>query len=126
MTKICTKCKTEKPIEDFYKDKASRNGRRPDCKKCKNSAMRKILTPDYQFSQRMKSVYGLTRNQYDEMVLKQNRSCAICKRSEVRLVVDHCHNTDVVRGLLCYRCNTLVGYLETDPAIVASAKDYLA
>lgn len=59
--------------------------------------------------------YGLTIKDYDQMLSRQNGACAICKKpqEETRLYVDHCHRTRRVRALLCPKCNTTVGQLET-------------
>lgn len=62
---------------------------------------------------RLKSKYGLTPEQYDEMLTAQENVCAICKNPESqvlngsisRLSVDHDHDTGKVRGLLCIKCN---------------------
>lgn len=60
---------------------------------------------------------------------KQQGRCAICDREEVDLksplVVDHDHQTDVIRGLLCVRCNLLVGFVEHDKGEIARANAYL-
>ena len=62
----------------------------------------------------------MTLEEYDEMSEKQRGKCAICGLPETkknqhgvcRLAVDHDHETGEVRGLLCCRCNTFIGYLE--------------
>lgn len=73
--------------------------------------------------------YGLTQAQYDAMVAKQGGLCAICHgpptRGNVNLVVDHCHLTGKVRGLLCGTCNGAIGMLDDDPEIVRRAHLYL-
>ena len=57
--------------------------------------------------------YGVTPEQYEQMMLDQNGVCAICNQSCIRaLAVDHDHETGVVRGLLCWKCNTGLGRLE--------------
>jgi hypothetical protein len=58
--------------------------------------------------------YGLTVEQYNDMSIKRNHVCAICKKSEAskRLAVDHCHNTGKIRALLCGSCNKLLGVFE--------------
>lgn len=60
--------------------------------------------------------YGISVSDYEEMLAGQGGACAICKKvpeSETRLVVDHDHETTVVRGLLCSSCNLLVGHYES-------------
>jgi hypothetical protein len=59
--------------------------------------------------------YGLTPEDYDAMVLAQDGKCPICER-RVRLVVDHDHDTGMVRGLLCYTCNTALDTIDLDRA----------
>lgn len=58
--------------------------------------------------------YGLSVEQYDRLVLKQDGKCARCLCStERRLDVDHCHKTGKIRGLLCSACNLYIGRLES-------------
>lgn len=84
--------------------------------------------------------YGLTPKDYDEFLARQGGRCAICGTDDppVRgkgngasqqlkklFVVDHCHITGRVRGLLCRKCNTGIGGLDDDPRLVRSALKYL-
>lgn len=62
----------------------------------------------------------------------QNGQCAICKDSGdgghgiiLKLYVDHSHLTGVVRGLLCYACNSAIGFLKEDPLVLENAQEYL-
>lgn len=52
--------------------------------------------------------YDITLDQYHAMAERQDFSCAIC-RSEEKLVIDHCHSSGKVRGLLCSSCNKMLG-----------------
>ena len=78
----------------------------------------------------LKRTYGITLYQARQMFEKQNGKCLICtsdisfdnvntkageKRDGNGMVVDHCHKTGVVRGLLCFHCNTALGHLFDDP-----------
>lgn len=68
---------------------------------------------------RLKTRYGLTPEQYQDLFAKQNGCCKLCKRhqSELnsKLVIDHCHKTLEIRSLLCTHCNLwLVGKLRKD------------
>lgn len=69
--------------------------------------------------------YGLTLERWDEIYAAQKGCCRICEqpcRTGKRLAVDHDHETGAIRGLLCYRCNIHLGWLEPNyPAIM----DYL-
>lgn len=77
----------------------------------------------------LKALYGLTLDQYHEMLEAQGGVCAICRTipSEKRktLVVDHDHVTGSVRKLLCTRCNSAIGFLWDSPDVVQRALDYL-
>jgi hypothetical protein len=101
----CTFCDREYPPEGFYKDPRSGNPR-PKCKRC--HLLRK---------------YNMTVNDYDEMLIQQQGKCLICG-SEEPLVVDHCHDTNVVRGLLCDRCNRFISLVEKS-GMLEVVTDYL-
>jgi hypothetical protein len=86
--------------------------------------------PDYRFYESIKSNYGLTRAQYDSLLILQNGVCAICRRGpegsgKKRLTVDHDHRTGEVRGLLCNHCNVALGNLRDDPLVTRAAAAYL-
>jgi Recombination endonuclease VII len=71
-------------------------------------------------------IYGISPEEFDAMLATQNGVCAICKRkSEKKLCVDHCHVTGVVRGLLCNKCNTGLGFYGDNPALLRTAAAYL-
>ena len=59
-----------------------------------------------------KRKYGITLEQYEILCEQQDRKCLLCKVSNVKLHVDHCHTTGKVRGLLCKNCNVTIGYYE--------------
>lgn len=105
-------------------------------------ARKKLVSPTLeQLSTRDKyyrKKYGITLEQYNNMLSYQKGNCAICEEVPkenkngvvVRLSVDHNHKTGKVRGLLCYKCNKLLlGRIERmykQPVIVAQGLyDYL-
>lgn len=76
--------------------------------------------------------YGITIEQFDEMVRSQGNRCAICsdefkpKRKNMTIHVDHCHETMKVRGLLCSRCNVGIGLLNDSIERLKIAIEYLS
>lgn len=88
---------------------------------------RDSLTPS---EKKLKHRYGITLDDYYEMLDLQGNSCAICyeKAPQGRgngFVVDHCHVSGKVRGILCHKCNTAIGLLQEHPEVFESAVDYL-
>ena len=70
--------------------------------------------------------YGLTLDQYMELVEKQANRCAICgKKDQHALCVDHDHKTNQIRGLLCRQCNRALGSFLEDPVLLIKAAQYL-
>lgn len=65
----------------------------------------------YDRNKRLMSLYGITLEQYEQMLTAQNGVCAICGRIPTgrSLHVDHNHKTGEVRGLLCHSCNFAIG-----------------
>lgn len=73
----------------------------------------------------LKHRYGITLVDYNEMLLKQNCRCKICDTESSGLVVDHCHSSGDVRGLLCKNCNVGLGYFKDNPERIEKAAQYL-
>lgn len=73
--------------------------------------------------------YGLTISQFNEILLKQGGVCAICgsdtPNHKKGWAVDHCHNTNKVRGILCYGCNVGLGHFKDDIEKLLNAVSYL-
>lgn len=65
-----------------------------------------------QREQKLKLKYGLTAAKFEEMLRQQGGKCPLCQRSDLALVVDHCHDSGRVRGLLCAPCNSSLGWVE--------------
>ena len=71
----------------------------------------------------------MTVEEYEAVFISQKMRCKICQthQSELTrsLAVDHCHKTKVIRGLLCDRCNPLLGYAKDDIKRLEQAIEYL-
>lgn len=77
----------------------------------------------------MKNKYGITEEQYSELLNKQGHVCAICgcnKPESREWAIDHCHITNKVRGILCHQCNTAIGLMQDNVEILSAAIDYLS
>lgn len=146
-TKLCPKCKQEKFASAFGKDKSKKLGLSSYCLDCaasnrkanyaKNHENEKQKLKDYYKVEKdrfrgysLKALYGLSVDQYQEMLTQQDNSCKICKTHESnlkrRLFVDHCHETGKVRGLLCQYCNTMIGNAKDNVLVLQSAISYLS
>ena len=78
----------------------------------------------------LKRKYDLPIEVYEHAIIRQLNLCAICGEPETRkgyttLVVDHDHATGIVRGFLCHSCNTTLGHMRDNPALLRAAADYL-
>lgn len=81
----------------------------------------------------LKRTYGITYDDYQRMLEDQGYVCAICGEEgfvmksthKLKLVVDHCHTTGRVRGLLCHNCNRALGLLKDAPERLLKAVEYL-
>ena len=97
------------------------------CVVCKREADRSSnMTAGKKY--RIKKQYGLTQEQVQHMLTAQNNQCAICStdfNSSHDVMIDHCHSTNNVRGLLCITCNWLLGHSRDNPALLVKAANYL-
>lgn len=85
---------------------------------------------DKAWASKIRRDYGLTIADYEAISAKQGHVCGICGGTEIhrkdgRLSVDHCHETNRVRGLLCHRCNVAIGLFEHAPSRLEKAIAYL-
>lgn len=78
---------------------------------------------------RLKTEYGITKADFDRMLLEQSNKCKICVSTDWGPRgpnVDHDHATGVVRGLLCIRCNVGLGVFLDSPKLLEAARAYLS
>ena len=77
----------------------------------------------------LKHRYGLSLEDYANLLKIQNNKCAICGMTTLEYAknfhVDHCHKTTKIRGLLCYKCNMVLGYFKDNVDLFLKAIDYL-
>lgn len=126
--KRCGTCKIEKSLEEFHKGRNNKDGLQYVCKECtrifnRNSHLKRAAKSPHE---RRQLVYGLSPEQYFQLITLQKGRCVICA-SELgpRPQVDHNHATGKVRGLLCRSCNWGLGHFKDSSEIIRAAADYL-
>jgi hypothetical protein len=110
------------------------------CVACRKQAVERHFTPAkrkeykdryrgrYQQKTRTQKILNMSHDTFALLMARQDGKCAICKQPPKpgkRLFIDHCHSTGHFRGLLCGNCNTGIGMLRDDPALIRAAVDYL-
>lgn len=77
----------------------------------------------------LRTKYGLSFSEYLNVLERQDYVCAICKitplDSKLSFTVDHCHKTGLLRGVLCYSCNSGLGYFRDSQVNLIAACSYL-
>ena len=111
-TRWCPACQTNKAEDTF----SGSGGLAYKCQECRQ---------DYERIRTLRRHYGLTLEEYDQMLLDQNGVCAICFEPGYPLNVDHDHSTGTVRGLLCIPCNQGVGHFRDNTKFLLNAVSYL-
>lgn len=101
----------------------------PDKRKAAEQKWR-IANPDTVRNAYLKREHGITLVEYNAMFASQNFSCAICREPEPtglndKWHVDHCHRTNVVRGILCGGCNSGLGQFRDNATALVSAAEYI-
>jgi hypothetical protein len=153
--KTCYRCKEVKDFSLFHKDKYKNDGYKSSCKCCLSLDHKKVYWSDPEArreksrkyrqrlrksnpqklflsnrSTKLKSSYGISLDEYDEMLKAQDYKCAVCGKEHLelqkkRLVVDHCHTSNKIRQLLCNNCNTALGLLKENIQVIEKLKNYI-
>jgi hypothetical protein len=137
--KICTACRQEKPLAEFWSDKRRKAGLMARCKSCKTHDRRTLrqrnpdadrkrywANPQGERERHLIRKYGVTQADYDRMLSAQHGKCSVCRKTQKRAFdVDHDHTTGEVRGLLCTSCNRMIGHAGDDPDNLERAAAYL-
>lgn len=117
----CGSCKKDMPKANFYRRKKRETEQYLSyCRGCRQRDRLKS---------RLRHSYGMTVDDLNLLMRKQDNKCAICNidqsQLEKRLDIDHCHKTGRVRGLLCPKCNKAIGLLKDSSEMLDKASNYL-
>ena len=117
--KQCKVCNINKKNSEFYAEPKNKDKRKNECKVCYNFRTNKYG---------VKFKYNITAEQKQAMVESQNNCCAICREpfsSSRHTHVDHCHDTNGVRKILCNHCNRGLGGFRDNIDYLKNAIKYL-
>lgn len=155
--RICSKCHMKKEFSNFRRQTSRKDGCQSWCKKCASKRDKtywkkeknKLRAREYRRThkehlsqlrrkrylnnlpkhkdQQLRRTFGISLDQYNIMLKKQNNKCKICNKEEVgrKLSVDHDHKSGKVRGLLCNHCNRGIGSFYDNPTLLLTAIKYL-
>jgi hypothetical protein len=144
--KTCQSCKVVLELDQFHSETGRYDGKSRVCKQCayarhnnwrlKNldkmrDASRKwrTLNPELAKDHGRKGRYGLPIGAFERMLAEQKGTCAICETSDPggkgTFHVDHCHDTGIIRGLLCHNCNVGIGNMRHSTDLLRRAITYL-
>lgn len=121
----CHRCNIIKPLDEFYNTKDNTYGKSPYCKKCISKWYKERNNPLKNKIAFLKTKYGITLEQYNEMYNSQKGCCAICMVLHKVLAIDHNHKNNKIRKLLCNQCNSGLGNFKEDIGLLNSAAIYL-
>lgn len=136
---VCRMCNRTYACEDMRNARDCKHGHERLCRFCHSERETKRnasdegkerrrnwrrANPDRVKGYKLAESYGISFEEYAQMVREQGSRCAICNR-ETSLVVDHDHATGKIRKLLCAGCNKGLGFFNEDPESLRRAIKYL-
>lgn len=125
--KVCSGCGDSKDVSCFHTHRQTRDKLRAKCKECTNKENKQWAeeNQDKRKSSHYNRTYGLSYQEIMDMHRRVNNLCEICSDKKELLHVDHSHSSGKVRGLLCMRCNLLLGKIEENSNLFPKLFDYL-
>lgn len=126
--KTCRMCGLTLPRTEFYGSATNRDRLSNQCKPCDKKRAYSYQRNDPErarkvYERSIKQRFGMTSEEHASIVARHGGACAICGATEYgegtrALHLDHDHTTGRVRGLLCARCNTWLGWYERYSAAI--------
>jgi hypothetical protein len=150
MAIVCKQCGETKSLDGFYQGQGL-----GACKSCRaaNKRATYAASPEYReqagaaskvwrqnnpgyhkkryrtqngYEKHLKRKYGITLTEFNQMAARQDYKCAICDSDDETLNLDHNHDTNKNRGLLCGDCNKGIGLLQDNPTVLTKAAQYIS
>lgn len=129
--KVCPVCAETKPVNQYWKGQYCCI----PCQKDKQKNSWGSRTPQKRLEQHLKHKYGVTHAEFSQQWDRQQGCCAICRGELPDLMtydnrrrgyaIDHNHNTGEFRGILCTKCNSLLGMAKDSVEVLRRAVTYL-
>lgn len=149
--KNCKWCNTVKPLSEFHRDKNRLDGRYPICARCANKASAEYYAANKDRTRprrqanwlayarnnkehvrrtKLRIRYNITPEEVEELFKFQGSCCAICKCTTPGLkrttwCIDHCHEINKVRGILCWLCNVMLANGRDSSQTLRTAAAYI-
>jgi len=124
MEKKCNRCSITQDVKFFSKRTYSSGkiGWQNKCKSCEREVKKNYYKP-HEFARRL---FKLSDEEYFRLIEDTQGKCDICKNPMGRKVcIDHCHETQKIRGVLCNNCNTALGLFNDNISVMKDAIQYL-
>lgn len=145
--KTCSKCGVSKEEAEFYRrsPKAGK-GLFTNCKECAKNTTKKNYVKNplasrgasknwrkrnpaqakrYDKASRLRRKYGISMEEYQQMLATQQNHCAICDLTMGEPHIDHSHITGKIRAILCPKCNLALGLFKDSSKLCFLAASYL-
>jgi len=144
--KRCPRCEETKPLDAFFKSSGTKHGYSVYCRLCmvarhdkwrrQNLDKARVASkkwreenPRLSKDHKLRSTYGIPLGTYEQLLATQQGRCAICGTTDPGgrgdFHIDHCHETNTIRGLLCHGCNVGIGHLRHSIKLLKAAIHYL-
>ncbi len=137
--KVCSRCQQALTLDCFYRADGLGNPRHR-CKRCTdeenlkwqkdNPEKHKLLSVRRSKNSHARERFGMEGEEYRRILASFGPVCGICGHPETRknrqgLSLDHCHKTKIIRGALCGRCNSMIGFARDSHELLERAAAYL-
>lgn len=134
--RLCSRCLEIKRTDLFYRSTLNNKNAATWCTEClkkynkayNQTYKRKKYHSNYQREKQRYYKYGINNEKFAQILFEQENKCAICgtqNPGKENWCLDHCHETHIVRGILCKKCNSSIGLIKDNLDALNKAYIYL-